>query len=116
MEFIGLILAIIMAAIIAGGMLFIAIYLGPKRPSEIKQQPFECGAENVKPMPEIFPAKFYLVAILFVLFDIEVAFFYPWAMSISESGLYGFIIMTVYISILIFGFVYFWKKGGFDWK
>jgi len=116
MEYIGLLIAIISCVVIAAGMLGISIFIGPKRPNPSKDEPFECGAETVKPMPEVFPAKFYLVAILFVLFDIEVAFLYPWAMAIKETGLYGLAIIGLYLSVLIMGFAYFWMKGGFDWK
>jgi NADH-quinone oxidoreductase subunit A len=116
MEYIGLLIAIISCVAVAGGMLAISVFVGPKRPNPTKNEPFECGAEKVKPMPESFPAKFYLVAILFVLFDIELAFFYPWAMALTETGLYGLAIIGLYMAILIFGFSYFWMKGGFDWK
>lgn len=116
MEYIGLLIAIISCVAVAGGMLAISVFIGPKRSNPKKDEPFECGAEEVKPLPDIFPAKFYLVAILFVLFDIEFAFFYPWAMALTEIGFYGLAITGLYIAILILGFSYFWMKGGFDWK
>jgi len=82
----------------------------------MKLEPFECGAEKCEPLPDVFPAKFYIVAILFVLFDIEAAFFFPWAFALLDLKLYGLIIMILYFAILIFGFAYFWRKGGFNWK
>lgn len=116
MELIGLIIGVSVAFTIAIGMLLISIFIGPKRDNLAKKEPFECGAEKVTPLPDIFPAKFYIVALLFVLFDIEGTFFFPWAFALVDLKMYGFIIMSVYLAILIFGFAYFWKKGGFEWK
>ncbi len=116
MELIGLIIAILISLIIAIGMLLISILIGPKRDNPSKAEPFECGAEKCTPLPDTFPVKFYIVALLFVLFDIEAAFFFPWAFALLDLKLYGFLIMIIYLAILIFGYAYFWKKGGFDWK
>jgi NADH-quinone oxidoreductase subunit A len=89
--------------------------LGPKKPTPEKLAPYECGMPPVGDARERHPVKFYLVAISFLLFDVEVAFTYPWAMAIRDLGWHGFILMTVFFALLTVGFVYEWKKGALDW-
>jgi NADH-quinone oxidoreductase subunit A len=89
--------------------------LGPKHPTEQKQTTYESGMEPVKSAHERFSVKFYMVAMLFILFDIEVVFLYPWAVSFDELGIQGVFTMFVFIAILLVGYVYVWKKGALEW-
>jgi len=90
--------------------------LGPKRSNPTKERPFECGSPYLQDEINPVPIKFYLVAFIFLLFDIEVVFFFPWALVFKEMGRTGFIIMFAYILILVIGFIYAWKKGVFQWE
>ena len=89
--------------------------LGPKKPTPEKLAPYECGMPPVGDARERHPVKFYLVAMIFLLFDIEVAFLYPFAMAIRELGWFGFIQLVVFFAILLVGYVYVWRKGVLDW-
>jgi NADH-quinone oxidoreductase subunit A len=90
--------------------------LGPKRTSPLKDSPFECGSPYLQDRIPTVPVKYYLVAFLFLLFDVEVVFFYPWALVFKRLGGPALISMTAYILILALGFVYAWKKGAFQWE
>ncbi|MBX2992408.1 MAG: NADH-quinone oxidoreductase subunit A [Bacteroidetes bacterium] len=90
-------------------------WIGPKRPSDEKLSTYESGMEPVKTARERFSIKFYMVAMLFIVFDIEIVFMYPWAVKFKELGLFGFVEMTVFILILLVGFVYVWRKGALKW-
>ncbi len=89
--------------------------LGPKRPTEEKQTTYESGMEPVRSARERFSVKFYMVAMLFIVFDIEVVFLYPWAVSYKRLGVPGFVTMFVFIVVLLVGYVYVWKKGALEW-
>lgn len=103
---------------IFSGILFITLgrILGPKNPSKAKLDIFECGFHAFDDARMKFEVKYYLVAILFILFDLEVAFMFPWAVSFSEFGLYGFITIFIFLFILTIGFIYEWKKGALEWE
>lgn len=90
-------------------------WIGPKRPTDEKLSTYESGMEPVKTARERFSIKFYLVAMLFIVFDIEIVFMYPWAVKFKDLGLFGFVEMLVFIGILLVGFVYIWRKGAFKW-
>lgn len=90
-------------------------FVGPKRPSEEKQSTYESGMDPVRSARERFSVKFYMVAMLFILFDIEVVFLYPWAVSFRQLGISGFVTMFVFISVLLIGYFYVWKKGALEW-
>ncbi len=89
--------------------------VGPKRPSEEKLSTYESGMEPVKTARERFSVKFYMIAMLFIIFDIEVVFLYPWAVSFRSLGIQGFITMFVFLSILLVGYYYIWRKGALEW-
>ena len=89
--------------------------VGPKRPTPEKLAPYECGMPPVGDARERHPVKFYLVAMIFLLFDIEIAFLYPWALAIRELRWVGFFQLIVFFLILLAGYVYVWRKGVFDW-
>lgn len=90
--------------------------LGPKRTTPTKESPFECGSPYLQEGINPFPIKFSLVAFIFLLFDIEVVFFFPWALIFKEMGLTALIVMFAYIFVLVLGFIYAWKKGAFEWE
>ena len=90
--------------------------VGPKRTNPTKETQFECGSPYLQDGINPFPVKYYLVAFLFLLFDIEVVFFFPWALIFKEVGLTALIVMFAYIFILLVGFIYAWKKGAFEWE
>ena len=113
-------LPIILFLIIALGLsiIFIGInYLAsPKKPDPEKLSAYECGFEPFQDSRMEFDVRFYLVAILFIIFDLEIAFLFPWAISLGQIGLFGFISMMIFLFILTIGFIYEWKKGALDWE
>jgi NADH-quinone oxidoreductase subunit A len=90
--------------------------LGPHRPDPEKLSPYECGFEAFEDARMKFDVRYYLVAILFILFDLEIAFLFPWATVLNEIGLFGFVSMMVFLGILVVGFVYEWMKGALEWE
>jgi NADH-quinone oxidoreductase subunit A len=90
--------------------------LGPSRPDAEKNSPYECGFEAFEDARMKFDVRYYLVAILFILFDLEIAFLFPWAVSLDSIGFFGFMAMMVFLTILVVGFVYEWMKGALDWE
>lgn len=90
--------------------------LGPNRPDAEKLSPYECGFEAFEDARMKFDVRYYLVAILFILFDLEIAFLFPWAVALKEIGPVGFWAMMIFLAILVVGFVYEWKKGALDWE
>jgi NADH-quinone oxidoreductase subunit A len=94
---------------------FISQLLGPKRPTPEKLAPYECGVPPVGDARERMSVKFYLVAMVFLLFDIEIAFLYPWAMAVRELGWTGYIQIVLFTAVLLAGYVYIWRKGILDW-
>lgn len=90
--------------------------LGPNRPDAAKNSPYECGFEAFEDARMKFDVRYYLVAILFILFDLEITFLFPWAVVIQKIGMFGFIAMMIFLAILVVGFIYEWKKGALDWE
>jgi NADH-quinone oxidoreductase subunit A len=90
--------------------------LGPYRPDAAKNSPYECGFEAFEDARMKFDVRYYLIAILFILFDLEIAFLFPWAVALREIGVIGFWTMMTFLTILVLGFVYMWKKGALDWE
>lgn len=90
--------------------------LGPNRPDAAKNSPYECGFEAFEDARMKFDVRYYLVAILFILFDLEIAFLFPWAVALRDIGTAGFLAMMMFLGILVVGFVYEWKKGALDWE
>jgi NADH-quinone oxidoreductase subunit A len=90
--------------------------LGPHHPDKAKNSPYECGFEAFEDARMKFDVRYYLVAILFILFDLEIAFLFPWAVVLPEIGFFGYASMMVFLAILIVGFVYEWKKGALEWE
>ena len=90
--------------------------IAPYRPDSEKNSPYECGFEAFEDARMKFDVRYYLVAILFILFDLEIAFLFPWAVALKEVGLAGFATVMLFLTILVVGFVYEWKKGALDWE
>ena len=90
--------------------------LAPNHPDAAKLSPYECGFEAFEDARMKFDVRYYLVAILFILFDLEIAFLFPWAIVLTEIGLFGFISMMIFLAILVVGFIYEWKKGALEWE
>jgi NADH-quinone oxidoreductase subunit A len=96
--------------------MFAGWLLAPNRPNAEKLSPYECGFEAFEDARMKFDVRYYLVAILFILFDLEIAFLFPWAIVLEEIGLFGFVSMVIFLGILVVGFVYEWMKGALDWE
>jgi NADH-quinone oxidoreductase subunit A len=108
---------LVLASVLALVLLGAANLLGPRRPSRVKAQPFECGSEPAAGSArERFDVRFYVVALLFIVFDIEAVFIYPWAVNLVELGWTGYVTMAVFGFTLLIGLVYVWKKGALDWS
>jgi len=108
--FIGIASAIGVVMIAAGRI------LGPHRPDKEKLSPYECGFEAFEEARMKFDVRYYLVAILFIIFDLEIAFLFPWAVVLREIGMFGFLSMMLFLGILVVGFIYEWKKGALEWE
>jgi NADH-quinone oxidoreductase subunit A len=100
----------------AAGSVLLSQFLGPKRPTPEKLAPYECGMPAVGDARERQSVKFYLVAMIFLLFDIEVAFLYPWAVAFKDLGMTGFVQVLSFFGLLTTGYIYVWRKGAFDWS
>jgi NADH-quinone oxidoreductase subunit A len=100
----------------AAGSVALSQFLGPRKPTPEKLAPYECGMPAVGDARERQSVKFYLVAMIFLLFDIEVAFLYPWAVAFKDLGMMGFIQVLSFFALLTTGYVYVWRKGAFDWS
>lgn len=115
-EYCGILVTFLLAGGIAGAFLFLASTLGPKRGTPAKREPFECGQEPFALPAGHLPVKFYLVGMLFILFDIELVFLFPWAVVFKHLGWGGLIEMGVFLGIVVAGFIYAWKKGALEWQ
>jgi NADH-quinone oxidoreductase subunit A len=113
----GPLLLMFLAAMgISGAILALSALIGRHKHNRAKDQPYECGITPTGDAREPFSVQFYLVALLFILFDIEAIFLYPWALVYRDLRLFGFVEMLLYIIILLAGYVYLWKKGALDWN
>ena len=111
------ILLFILVGLVLGGVLLgLGKLVSPDRPDPEKLSPYECGFEAFEDARMKFDVRYYLVAILFILFDLEIAFLFPWAIVLPEIGFAGFAAMMVFLLVLVVGFVYEWKKGALEWE
>ena len=115
-EYLPILLFLIISIIFSIGALSLSFFLSPKKPSDEKLSPYECGFEPFDDARTKFDIRFYLVALLFIIFDLEVIFLFPWAISLQEIGIFGYISMMIFLIILTIGFIYEWKKGALDWE
>ena len=100
----------------AGGSVLLSQFVGPRKPTPEKMAPYECGMPAVGDARERQSIKFYLVAMIFLLFDIEIAFLYPWALAFRDLGMTGFLQILTFFALLTTGYIYVWRKGIFDWS
>jgi NADH-quinone oxidoreductase subunit A len=115
-NYLPVLLFILVGAGVGVAPMAIGKLLGPSKPDAAKLSPYECGFEAFEDARMQFDVRYYLVAILFILFDLEIAFLFPWAVSLGTIGFVGFISMMVFLAILVVGFVYEWSRGALDWE
>ena len=115
-NYLPVLLFILVGIAVGIGPMVLGKVLGPSRPDAAKLSPYECGFEAFEDARMQFDVRYYLVAILFILFDLEIAFLFPWAVSMGAIGFTGFLTMMVFLAILVVGFIYEWKKGALDWE
>ena len=119
--YVPLLIQLLVSAFLAGALIMVSTFIGWRRPNKVKQQPYECGITPTGDAREPFSVKFYLVAMVFILFDVEVVFLLPWAVIyrrlpyITGSIMFGFWEMIVYLGFVMVGFFYIWKKGILNW-
>jgi NADH-quinone oxidoreductase subunit A len=113
--YLPLFIYLLVALVLPVGMSLLGTSFGLKKPEQYKLLPYESGYPTA-PLMGRFPVKFYLVAMLFVIFDVETASFYPWAVNLRELGVYGLVEMITFMIVLGIGYAYVWKKGGFTWR
>lgn len=94
----------------------LSMFVAPSKPDAEKLSPYECGFEAFEDARAKFDVRFYLVAILFIIFDLEIAFLFPWAVVLNDISWFGFFAMVVFLGILVIGFIYEWKKGALEWE
>ncbi len=116
LEYISILIMMVFAGAMAVVMVGASYILGPRRAKKIKAAPYECGMETVGPTRRIMTIRYYIVAMLFLVFDLEILFLYPWAVAARKMALFGFIEMLVFVFILFIGYLYVWKKGALEWE
>ncbi len=114
-EYLPIVIFLGLSAVISIALLIVPFVIAPSNPDPEKLSAYECGFEAFDDSRMRFDVKFYLVAILFIIFDLEVAFLFPWAVSLGDVGLFGFWSMMVFLGVLTIGFIYEWKKGALEW-
>jgi NADH-quinone oxidoreductase subunit A len=107
---------LLLAGGLAAAIVGVSALLGPRRPSARKSEAFECGSETVGNARQRFAVKFYVVALLFIVFDVEAVFLYPWAVNFQDLRWFGYVEMLVFAATLVVGLVYIWKKGALSWE
>jgi NADH-quinone oxidoreductase subunit A len=115
-DYLSIIIFLALALMLSVGFIVVNYLSAPNNPDPEKLSAYECGFEAFDDSRMEFDVRFYLVAILFIIFDLEIAFLFPWAISLGQIGLFGFISMMIFLFILTVGFVYEWKKGALDWE
>ena len=115
-EYFPVLLFLVVSAIVGIALIVIGNLLGPRRPSAEKSDPYECGFEAFEDARMRFDVRYYLIAILFIIFDLEIAFVFPWATVFGKLGLLGLVEMGMFLLLLVIGFVYVWKKGALEWE
>ncbi len=115
-QYVGILFMLGVAVLFAVFAVGISHLLGPKRTHPVKASPYECGMITLGPTHETIPIKYYIVAMLFLVFDLEVVYMYPWATVFRGLGGFAFVEMMVFIFILLVGFIYVWKKGALEWE
>jgi len=115
-DYLHILIFLVVAALIGFAPRVLGMLLGPRRPDPHKDAPYECGFDAFESARMKFDVRYYLVAILFILFDLEIAFLFPWAIVLEELGTAGLLAMFVFLALLVVGFIYEWRKGALDWE
>ena len=115
-DYLPVLVFIIIGLVLGLAMLGAASLFSPHRPDPAKNSPYECGFPAFESSRIPFDVRFYLVAILFIIFDLETAFFFPWALTLRKIGWFGFAAMMMFLGLLVIGFIYEWKRGALDWE
>ena len=115
-EYLPILLFLAIAIAMTIAMVGVSYLLGPQKPDAEKLSAYECGFDAYDDARSKFDVRFYLVAILFIIFDLEVAFLFPWATALGDIGMFGFVSMMIFLSVLTIGFIYEWKKGALEWE
>ena len=115
-EYVGIVVTFVLAGALAGAFVVLASVLGPKKPSPVKSEPFECGEVPFSLPRGGLSVKFYLIAILFMLFDVELVFLYPWAVVFRGLGASGLVEVVIFLAVLMVGFFYAWDNGALEWQ
>ncbi len=116
LEYLPIGILALLATLFAAGNIILSLLLGPHRPNAEKLSPYECGIVPMGTARERFSVKFYLVAMFFIIFDMEIVFLYPWAVVFHQFKLFGLVAMGTFLLILLVGYFYAWKKGGLEWE
>ncbi len=116
MQYLPVAIFIGIASVIGVALFLSAVIIAPKHPDKEKNSAYECGFDPFDDARMKFDVRFYLVSILFIIFDLEVAFLFPWAVTLKENGLFGFWSMMAFLGVLTIGFIYEWRKGALEWK
>jgi len=115
-NYVPILIFLAIGAAIGVVLLGVSRAVGPSRPDAEKLSPYECGFEAFEDTRMKFDVRYYLVAILFIIFDLEIAFLFPWAITLDDVGLFGFLAMMIFLGILVIGFIYEWAKGALEWE
>lgn len=115
-DYFPILLFLAVALLVGVGPLALGFFIGSRRPDPQKNSPYECGFEAFEDARMKFDVRYYLVAILFILFDLEIAFLFPWAVVLKEIGVFGLGAMIIFLAVLVVGFIYEWKKGALEWE
>jgi len=115
-NYLPVLIFIVLGVIFGAVPMGLGFLLGPRRADDEKNSPYECGFEAFEDARMKFDVRYYLVAILFIIFDLEIAFLFPWAVVLDEIGYFGFMAMMLFLGVLVVGFIYEWKKGALEWE
>jgi NADH-quinone oxidoreductase subunit A len=115
-QYVAILIMLSFAAALAFLVVGLSHFLGNKTSRKVKMQPYECGVETIGPTRRRLTIRYYIVAMLFLVFDLEILFLYPWAVITKSLGLFGFVEMIVFVAILFIGYVYIWKRGALEWE
>ena len=115
-NYLPILIFMIIGVLVGGGAMAAGFVLGERRPDSEKDSPYECGFQAFETARINFDVRYYLVAILFIIFDLEIAFLFPWAVALDGLGMVGFVAMVIFLAILVVGFIYEWQKGALEWE
>ncbi len=115
-NYLPILIFILIGILVGVGPLALGYLLGPRRPDQEKDSPYECGFDAFENARMKFDVRYYLVAILFIIFDLEIAFLFPWAVALDQLGMVALVAMSVFLGILVVGFIYEWRKGALEWE